>query len=177
MNFWLGLYIGEVLLTIGSNIIFDIRYRKLKKELGYVNVRTSELSRMFSEMPITTSLVVLIAYLFPLSFIITIKENINFERESLEALKDELDNGVIKLKEEDELSPVEMVHKIKGARKSLAASYLEYLEELAKQQEQEKDHSVNNVFEADKSDYEEKKEELRKLQLEFDSTMRHKYKK
>lgn len=175
MNLVLALYIGAVLLNIGSEIVCEMRYKKLKKDLGYISVRESELSRLFSDMPIITTIVLGFSYLFPLSFVSSIKKNINFEYESLDALKEELDNGVIKLKDDDDLHPVELVHKIKGARKSLVASYLDYLEELARQHKLEQDGSVNNVFEADKSDYEEKKEELKKLQLQFDSTMRHKY--
>lgn len=176
MHLLLGLYIGEVLLNIGLDIISEIRYKNLKKELGYINVGESEMSKMFSESPIITILTVVIYFMLPISIIISLKDNINFEHESLKALKRDIDHGVIRLKDEDEVEPLELVHKIKGARKSLVASYLNYLEELAKQQEQEKDPSVNNIFEADKSDYEEKKKELKNLQLQLDSAMRHNYK-
>lgn len=175
MNLLLGLYIGEILLNLILEAICEIRYKKLKKELGYINIRESELSKTFSDSPILTSIVFSFVYLFPFSFISSIKKNINFKYDSLDAIKDELDKGIIKLRDEDELHPIELIYKIKGARKSLAASYLEYLEELALQEEAKKDIQANNVFEADKSDYENKQEELKKLQLKFDNIMRNDY--
>lgn len=176
LNLLLGLYVGEILLTIGSDIISEIRYKKLKKDLGYVNIKAGELSECFSDSPILTILVIIAHYLLPFSFISSIKDNINFEYVSLDALKEELNDGTIKLKDEEELPPIELVHKIKETRKSLAAAYVDYLEELAKEQDPDQDFSANNVFIADPSKYEEKKEELKKLQLQFDSTMRHNYK-
>ncbi len=175
MYLLLCLYAGEILLSLASDITYQIRYKNLKDELGYINVKRGELSSCFADSPFTTSLVVAFHYLWPFAFISSIRDNIEFKYSSLDEIKEELDKGVIKLKDEEELDPVELVYKIKSARKSVVASYLDYLEELAKQQE--KNTNNNNYFKPDTTDLDNKKEELKQLQLRFDSTMRHNYTK
>lgn len=173
MQLLICLYVGEILVSLVSDITFQIRYKNLKEELGYLNVKRGELSSCFAKEPFTTTLVIFLHYLSPFTFISSIRDNLEFKYSSLDEIKEELDKGVIKLKDEEELDPVELVHKIKGVRKSVAALYLNYLDELGKKQEENMDK--NNFFKPDTTDLDKKKEELKKLQLRFDSTMRHNY--
>lgn len=162
-----------VLLSISSDIIYSVRYNELKKELGYINVKRSSISQLFKDSPIITTCIVILNYMFPFSVVSSIRDNIEFKYATLDDIKRDLDKGIIKLNDEEELNPVELVHKIKNVRRSIAASYLDYLEELAKKEEE--NINTNYYKKPEMSKIEEKKKELKKLQKKFDSTMRHYY--
>ena len=105
-----------------------------------------------------------------INFFDSINSNVNFNQQSLKDLKEELSKGDIKLADVEELHPIELVHKIKGARKSLIASYEEYIEELLNLLY---DYQDTNYFsEPDKTDLNEKKEELKQLQIRFDTAIK-----
>lgn len=165
------LYAGVISFKLLNIIIYDIRYKKLKEELGYIDIKQSELSESIDDSPLIAVFSVLIYWLLPLWVISSFKSNINFKYASLTDIKNDLENGRIKLEDEEELHPVELVHKIKASRKSVIKAYQEYIEELKKSESQ--NPNANNHIEPDRTNLDRCEGELKMLRRKFDNRVRH----
>ncbi len=164
------IYVVAFLANITSEIVYYKRYENFKKSLGYINLKGNKFCEFFLHNFFIGVPLLLGDHLLLINFFDSINSNVNFNQQSLKDLKEELSKGDIKLADVEELHPIELVHKIKGARKSLIASYEEYIEELLNLLY---DYQDTNYFsEPDKTDLNEKKAELKQLQIRFDTAIK-----
>lgn len=124
------IYVVAFFANITSEIVYYKRYENFKKSLGYINLKGNKFCEFFLHNFFIGVPLLLGDHLLLINFFDSINSNVNFNQQSLKDLKEELSKGDIKLADVEELHPIELVHKIKGARKSLIASYEEYIEEL-----------------------------------------------